>query len=198
MTDSLSDNFDHIFEDFAALLEQDKNRIQQGKPGDIVSGYVLRRDKEFLYVDVKLKSEGKIPLKQFEGEEVPEDGSTVDVYLQSIEGPKGEIVLSRERARREAIWTELQGYFENAKDVMCKVIQRVKGGFRVDINGAPAFLPGSQVDIRPVRDPDALIDLEENMRILKFDRVPDQSRVNVVVSRRVVLEEDREVQRKEL
>jgi small subunit ribosomal protein S1 len=149
-------------------------------------------------VDVGLKVEGRVPLKEFMGpggRDTPLGvGDEVEVYLERIETIMDEAVLSREKARREESWNRLEKGFEKAERVTGAIVGRVKGGFTVDLDGALAFLPGSQVDVRPVRDIYPLMNIEQPFQILKMDR----RRGNIVVSRRAVLEEDRAEQRQEL
>ena len=148
-------------------------------------------------IDVGLKSEGRVPLKEFAvGGGAPEIkvGDTVEVFLERMEDKNGEAALSREKARREEAWTQLEKNFQANERVTGTIFGRVKGGFTVDLSGAVAFLPGSQVDIRPVRDITPLLGSPQPFQILKMDR----SRGNIVVSRRAVLEESRAEQRSEL
>jgi small subunit ribosomal protein S1 len=182
-------------DDFAALLEE----TLAGKDiaeGSVVQGLVRGIEKDFVLVDVGLKTEGRIPLKEFAGGEkpLPKTGDTVEVYLERVENAAGEAVISREKAKREEAWTRLEGVYAKAEPVMGSIVGRVKGGFTVDLGGASAFLPGSQVDIRPVRDVGPLMGKEQPFAILKMDR----PRGNIVVSRRAILEEARAEQRTEL
>ena len=144
-----------------------------------------------------LKTEGRISVKEFQtgdGKPVPKVGDTVEVFLERVENASGEAVISREKARREEAWTRLEVVFGEGQPVMGSIVGRVKGGFTVDLGGASAFLPGSQVDIRPVRDVGPLMGKEQPFAILKMDR----PRGNIVVSRRAILEEARAEQRTEL
>ncbi len=182
--------------DFAALLEESLGN-QDSFTGSVVNGTVVAVNKEFALVDVGLKSEGRVPLQEFSrpGED-PEikAGDTVEVYVERMENRDGETVLSREKARREEAWIELEKAHEKEERVTGVIFGRVKGGFTVDLGGAVAFLPGSQVDIRPVRDVSPLMDTPQPFHILKMDR----ARGNIVVSRRAVLEESREEARSDL
>ncbi|AHJ63911.1 SSU ribosomal protein S1P [Granulibacter bethesdensis] len=183
-------------EDFAALLDETLGR-DSGFDGSVVSGRVLRIDPEFVIVDVGLKSEGRVALKEFGPPGQKPDvkpGDVVELYVERYEDRDGSIVLSREKARREEAWTTLEKAFESAQRVQGTIYGRVKGGFTVDLGGAVAFLPGSQVDIRPVRDVGPLMGTPQPFQILKMDR----ARGNIVVSRRAVLEETRAEQRSEL
>ncbi|WP_158917344.1 30S ribosomal protein S1 [Caulobacter sp. S45] len=183
-------------EDFSALLEEALAGRDLAE-GSVVHGQVVGIEKDFLIVDVGLKTEGRISVKEFQqgdGKPVPKVGDTVEVYLERVENASGEAVISREKARREEAWTRLEGVYAEAQPVMGSIVGRVKGGFTVDLGGASAFLPGSQVDIRPVRDVGPLMGKEQPFAILKMDR----PRGNIVVSRRAILEEARAEQRTEL
>jgi small subunit ribosomal protein S1 len=160
----------------------------------VVKGRITGIENDMVVVDVGLKSEGRIPLKEFGPYGVRPDitvGDEIDVYVDRIENANGEAMLSRDRARREAAWDKLEKLFEAGQRVDGVIFGRVKGGFTVDLAGAVAFLPGSQVDIRPVRDVGPLMNLAQPFQILKMDR----RRGNIVVSRRAVLEETRAEQR---
>jgi small subunit ribosomal protein S1 len=166
--------------------------------GRVVPATVIAIENDFVVVDVGLKTEGRIPVREFmvEGENTPAPkvGEIVEVYLDRIENALGEAVISREKARREEAWTRLEKNFAAQEPVLGVLVGRVKGGFTVDLGGANAFLPGSQVDIRPVRDVGALINISQPFAILKMDR----ARGNIVVSRRAVLEETRASERAEI
>src|SRR5215510_4322663 len=169
-------------ESFASLLEETLGAAQ-GLEGSVLSGTVVSIEGEFALVDVGLKSEGRVALKEFAmpGQK-PElkAGDVVEVYLERMEDKNGEAVLSRDKARREEAWTQLEKQFKDNQRVNGVIFGRVKGGFTVDLNGAVAFLPGSQVDIRPVRDVGPLMGTPQPFQILKMDR----ARGNIVVSRR--------------
>ncbi len=183
-------------ESFAALLEETLG-ASQGLEGSVLKGTVVGIENEFVLVDVGLKSEGRVALKEFATPgQRPEikAGDIVEVYLERMEDKNGEAVLSREKARREESWTQLERQFKDNQRVTGVIFGRVKGGFTVDLNGAVAFLPGSQVDIRPVRDVGPLMGTPQPFQILKMDR----ARGNIVVSRRAVLEESRAEARNEL
>ena len=165
--------------------------------GSVVEGTVVGIDDEFVTVDVGLKSEGRIPLREFGVAGTKSEikmGDKVEVFVERIENKEGEAGLSREKARREESWIVLEKQHKAAERVMGTIFGRVKGGFTVDLNGAVAFLPGSQVDIRPVRDITPLFGTPQPFLILKMDR----QRGNIVVSRRAVLEESRAEARTEL
>ncbi len=183
-------------EDFAALLDATLGD-NTGFAGSVITGKVIRVDDDFAIVDVGLKSEGRVPLKEFAPQGQKPDvkpGDVVELFVERYEDRDGSIVLSREKARREEAWTNLEKSFTAQQRVNGVIFGRVKGGFTVDLGGAVAFLPGSQVDIRPVRDVTPLMGTPQPFQILKMDR----ARGNIVVSRRAVLEETRAEQRAEL
>jgi len=184
--------------DFEALLnEQLGGAADGGFEGRVVKGTVTAIENGFAVIDVGLKSEGRISLKEFargDDDHGLTVGGEVEVFVDRVENADGEAMLSRDRARREAAWDKLESEFGEGKRVEGRIFGRVKGGFTVDLDGAVAFLPGSQVDIRPVRDVTPLMDVPQPFQILKMDR----RRGNIVVSRRAVLEETRAEQRSEL
>src|SRR5881394_3444209 len=183
-------------ESFAALLDESLG-VASSLEGTVVKGRIIALENDAALIDVGLKSEGRVPLKEFiAGGTEPElhVGDIVEVYLERMEDKNGEAQLSREKARREEAWTQLEKSFQANERVTGRIFGRVKGGFTVDLDGAVAFLPGSQVDIRPVRDIGPLLGSDQPFQILKMDR----SRGNIVVSRRAVLEESRAEQRSEL
>ncbi|WP_341759962.1 30S ribosomal protein S1 [Candidatus Endowatersipora endosymbiont of Watersipora subatra] len=183
-------------EDFAALLDESlaNNLIQEGT---VIEGIVTAFEKDMAVIDAGLKVEGRIALKEF-GMAARDGnlkiGDTVEVYLERLENALGEAVLSREKARREESWIKLEKKFETEEKVEGVIFSQVKGGFTVDLDGAVAFLPRSQVDIRPIRDITPLMNKTQAFQILKMDR----RRGNIVVSRRTVLEESRAEQRFEI
>ncbi len=183
-------------ESFAALLEQSLSSTDAFE-GTVVKGTILSIDHDEALIDVGLKSEGRVPLREFSETGGPPEvkvGDIVDVFVDRIENRQGEAVLSREKARREEAWTDLEKAYRDGGRVSGQIFGRVKGGFTVDLSGAVAFLPGSQVDIRPVRDVSPLMGTPQPFQILKMDR----QRGNIVVSRRAVLEEARAEARTEL
>ena len=191
------DHNDHFGgEDFSTLLDETLGS-DTGFDGSVVTGRVIRLTEEFAIVDVGLKSEGRVALKEFGPPGQKPDvkpGDMIELYVERYEDRDGSIVLSREKARREEAWTSLERAFEANLRVNGTIYGRVKGGFTVDLGGAVAFLPGSQVDIRPVRDVGPLMGMPQPFQILKMER----ARGNIVVSRRAVLEETRAEQRSEL
>jgi small subunit ribosomal protein S1 len=183
-------------ESFAALLDESLGTAS-GLEGTVVKGRVLAVENDTVLIDVGLKSEGRVALREFSapGRQAEiKPGDIVEVYLERMEDKNGEAQLSREKARREEAWTLLEKSFQANERVNGVIFGRVKGGFTVDLSGAVAFLPGSQVDIRPVRDITPLLGSQQPFQILKMDR----SRGNIVVSRRAVLEESRAEARSEL
>ncbi len=183
-------------DDFAALLEESLSDTALAE-GSVIKGKVIAIEKDLAVIDVGLKTEGRVPLKEFSlpGQENKITvGDEVEVYLERVENALGEAVLSREKARREESWVRLEEKFKNNERCEGVIFNRVKGGFTVDLDGAVAFLPGSQVDIRPVRDIGPLMNTPQPFQILKMDR----RRGNIVVSRRSILEEARAEQRNEI
>src|SRR5437870_2309189 len=181
-------------DDFAALLNQSLGGENETFEGKVVKGTVTGIENDVAVIDVGRKSEGRVPLREFAAPGQKADlkvGDEVEVYVDRVENNQGEAMLSRDRARREAAWDKLEGEFSAGNRVEGVIFGRVKGGFTVDLGGAVAFLPGSQVDIRPVRDVGPLMDLPQPFMILKMDR----RRGNIVVSRRAILEETRAEQR---
>jgi small subunit ribosomal protein S1 len=183
-------------ENFAELLEESLSKTS-GFVGYVAKGKVIAVENDYAIIDVGLKSEGRVALKEFGAPGQPAEikvGDIVDVFVERMEDRNGECQLSREKAKREEAWGQLEQAFKDNTRVTGVIFGRVKGGFTVDLGGAVAFLPGSQVDIRPVRDVTPLIGTPQPFQILKMDR----SRGNIVVSRRAVLEETRAEQRSEL
>jgi small subunit ribosomal protein S1 len=183
-------------EDFAALLDESYG-TNDAFEGTVVKGIIVAIEKDVAVIDIGLKTEGRVALKEFTGpnrEAAPKVGDEVEVYLERVENALGEAVISRDKARREESWVKLEKAFEKQEKVEGIIFNQVKGGFTVDLDGAVAFLPRSQVDIRPVRDVTPLMGVPQPFQILKMDR----RRGNIVVSRRTVLEESRAEQRHEI
>ncbi|NWG93334.1 MAG: 30S ribosomal protein S1, partial [Parvularculaceae bacterium] len=182
--------------DFAEMLEAsllDRRTFEE----NVVTGIVTAIEKDVAVIDVGLKTEGRVPLKEFGQGGMPGQlkvGDKVEVFVERIENANGEAVISRDKARREEAWDRLEEQFKQEARVDGVIFNRVKGGFTVDLGGAVAFLPGSQVDIRPVRDAGPLMNIPQPFRILKMDK----RRGNIVVSRRSILEEDRAEHRQEV
>jgi small subunit ribosomal protein S1 len=196
MTVEIATESTSSIDDFAAMLDESfeqRDKIE----GSVIRGTVIAIENDEAVVDVGLKAEGRVPLKEFSspGQTVEvQIGDEVEVYVERFENKNGEALLSRDKAKREESWNKLERAFNESEKVSGHIFGRVKGGFAVDLGGAVAFLPGSQVDIRPVRDVGPLLNKDEPFQILKMDR----RRGNIVVSRRAVLEESRKEQREEL
>ena len=183
-------------DDFASLLDESFS-AEHSAEGSVVKGLITAIEKDMAIIDVGLKTEGRVALREFTGPGRQNEikvGDTVEVYLERIENALGEAVLSRDKARREESWGKLEKSFNANEKVTGVIFNQVKGGFTVDLDGAVAFLPRSQVDIRPIRDVTPLMNTPQQFQILKMDR----RRGNIVVSRRTVLEETRAEQRQEL
>ena len=182
--------------DFEALLNESLE-LETPREGTVVKGKVIAVEAGQAIIDIGYKMEGRVELKEFAlaGQD-PEvyQGDTVEVFLERVENSKGEAVLSREKARREEAWDKLEKAAETEEKVQGVIFGRVKGGFTVDLDGAIAFLPGSQVDVRPIRDASSLMNVVQPFQVLKMDR----RRGNIVVSRRAILEESRAEQRAEV
>ncbi|MEK9684058.1 MAG: 30S ribosomal protein S1 [Rhodospirillaceae bacterium] len=197
-TETITPDFEAAISDqnFAAMLDE---TFGENEPieGSVIKGTIIGIEGDSVLVDVGLKSEGRIPIREFgrnDDKNSVEIGNIVDIYLERMEDRNGEAMLSREKARREEAWTILEKAFEGSERVTGTIFGRVKGGFTVDLSGAIAFLPGSQVDVRPIRDVNPLMEGPQAFQILKMDR----RRGNIVVSRRAVMEESRAEQRAEL
>jgi len=183
-------------EDFEALLNE-SFEMDTPEEGSVVKGKVIAIEAGQAIIDVGYKMEGRVDLKEFANPGEQPDikvGDTVEVFLRQVENTRGEAVISREMARREEAWDRLEKAYADEERVDGAIFGRVKGGFTVDLGGAVAFLPGSQVDVRPVRDAGPLMGLKQPFQILKMDR----RRGNIVVSRRAILEESRAEQRAEV
>ena len=182
--------------DFEAMLDETFNE-NEAMEGAVVKGTVVAIEKDMAVIDIGLKTEGRVAMKEFLGpgrDHVLKVGDVVEVYLERIENALGEAVISRDKARREESWVKLEKAFEAKEKVDGVIFNQVKGGFTVDLDGAVAFLPRSQVDIRPIRDVTPIMGVPQPFEILKMDR----RRGNIVVSRRTVLEESRAEQRHEI
>ena len=196
MASTSADTYSPSRDDFAAMLDESfaGGNLQESS---VVKGKVVAIEKDMAVIDVGLKTEGRVALREFSGPGRESDlkvGDEVEVFLDRIENALGEAVLSRDKARREESWGKLEKAFQNNEKVNGVIFNQVKGGFTVDLDGAVAFLPRSQVDIRPIRDVAPLMNNSQPFQILKMDR----RRGNIVVSRRTVLEETRAEQRQEL
>ena len=195
-TAGISKDLNPTRDEFAALLGETMSEDDVFE-GSVVKGTVTAIEKDLAVIDVGLKMEGRVQLREFAlpGQENElKVGDTVEVYIERTENALGEAVLSRDKARREESWVRLEQKFNNKEQVEGVIFNKVKGGFTVDLDGAVAFLPGSQVDVRPVRDMGPLMNSPQPFKILKMDR----RRGNIVVSRREVLEATRAEQRSEI
>ena len=184
-------------ESFAELFEQSEARLAKLKPGAIVTGTVVEIRGDVVVINAGLKSEGIVPIEQFrneEGEIEVEQGDEVKVALDAIENGFGETILSREKAKRAMVWDELEEALENNETITGRISGKVKGGFTVDIKDVRGFLPGSLVDVRPVRDSTYLEGKELEFKLIKLDR----KRNNIVVSRRAVVESEHSEEREAL
>jgi small subunit ribosomal protein S1 len=182
----------HDTDNFVELFEESLNSI---KEGEVVSGEIVQMNKEHVLVDIGYKSEGKIPIREFidlEGKLTAKVGESVDVLVERKEDDEETLILSKEKAAKINIWEQIREVYENGGRIKGKIISRVKGGFSVDI-GLQAFLPGSQIDLRPVRDMDSLVGTEHTFRILKYDN----RRGNIILSRRAILEAERRALKEE-
>ncbi|MBX9402924.1 30S ribosomal protein S1 [Lysobacter sp. BMK333-48F3] len=184
-------------ESFAELFEQSQQYLAKLKPGAIVTGVVVEVRGDVVVINAGLKSEGIVPIEQFRndaGEIDVAEGDEVKVALDSIENGFGETVLSREKAKRAMVWDELEAALEKNETITGRISGKVKGGFTVDIKDVRGFLPGSLVDVRPVRDSAYLEGKELEFKLIKLDR----KRNNIVVSRRAVVESEYSVEREQL
>ncbi|WP_295954535.1 30S ribosomal protein S1, partial [uncultured Xanthomonas sp.] len=184
-------------ESFAELFEASQANLAKLKPGAIVTGTVVEVRGDVVVINAGLKSEGIVPIEQFRndaGEIDVAEGDLVKVALDSLENGFGETVLSREKAKRAMVWDELEEALEKNETITGRISGKVKGGFTVDIKDVRAFLPGSLVDVRPVRDPAYLEGKELEFKLIKLDR----KRNNVVVSRRAVVESEHSEEREQL
>ena len=172
---------------FEKLLEAYEGRTQSFSEGEVITGRIIAITGGNVIIDVGFKSEGVIPIEQFmndQGQVSIKTGDSIDVFLEQTEDSHGHVVLSREKAERMKIWNEIEKAFRDGNIVKGRVIERIKGGLAVDI-GVRAFLPGSQIDVRPVRNLDSLRGEEFEMRVIKVNK----KRGNIVLSRKAVLEE---------
>jgi small subunit ribosomal protein S1 len=196
LTSTTTSAADAATENFADLLAESFGEDTTIE-GSVVRGFIVGIESDAVVIDVGLKSEGRVPLKELAApgqKPTVAIGDEIEVYVERMEDRNGQAVLSRDKARREEAWGVLEASFEKQERVTGVIFGKVKGGFTVDLSGATAFLPGSQVDIRPVRDLGPLMGTPQPFQILKIDR----RRGNIVVSRRAVLEESRAEARSEL
>ncbi len=193
MTNKQENMNQESFADLFAKHVESEDKLE----GNVVKGKIISIENDMVIIDVGYKAEGRIHIREFlskGNDNKPNVGDEVDVYLEKVENKNGEAVLSREKARREESWELLEKATEDKVKVSGTIFGRVKGGFSVDLDGAIAFLPGSQVDVRPTRDSQHLVGSTQSFHILKMDK----RRGNIVVSRRSVLEENRNEAKAEL
>ena len=191
---NISNNIKKTNENFADLLEESFSK-ETKKVGSLVKGEVVAIEKDSVVVDIGYKAEGRVPIKEFTPpDKKPELGDEVEVFFENAENKYGDAVLSRERAKRETAWSVMEKALKDKQQVKGNIFSRVKGGFSVDLNDAIAFLPGSQVDVKVIKDNSYLLGTDQIFHILKMDR----KRGNIVVSRRSVLEEGRAEAKKEM
>jgi small subunit ribosomal protein S1 len=191
---NMTDNIKKTNENFAQLLEESFSK-EAKKVGSLVKGQVVAIEKDSVVVDIGYKAEGRVPIKEFTPpDKKPELGDEVEVFFENAENKFGDAVLSRERAKRETAWSVMEKALKDKVQVKGNIFSRVKGGFSVDLNDAIAFLPGSQVDVKVIKDNSYLLGTDQIFHILKMDR----KRGNIVVSRRSVLEEGRAEAKKEM
>jgi len=179
--------------EFEKLLSEDLGN-RKFKEGEIATGTVEEIGKKFIFIDLGLKSSGAIPIEEFKlSKEINniKVGSKVDVFLEKIENKDGEIVVSREKARRAKSWKKMEESFKNKKDVKGIIISRCKGGFVVNVDSCLCFLPGSQVDLRPLKNFDHLMNVPQSFECVKLDK----KRGNIVLSRRAIMERIRDKDR---
>lgn len=179
-------------ENFADMLAN-TTTMSGGIQDCVTKGTVIKVEKDFITVDVGLKSEGRIPRREFGLEEV-NIGDIIDIYVDKYENADGTVILSREKARREEVWDKMEALVEGNTPIIGKIIERVKGGFSVDVDGLLAFMPGSQIDIKPIKDLNALVGTEMEVVILKMDKL----RMNIIVSHRAIVEREIITQRSEI
>ncbi len=191
---NITNNIKTTNENFAELLEESFSK-EAKKVGSLVKGQVVAIEKDSVVVDIGYKAEGRVPIKEFTPpDKKPELGDEVEVFFENAENKFGDAVLSRERAKRETAWSVMEKALQDKVQVKGNIFSRVKGGFSVDLNDAIAFLPGSQVDVKVIKDNSYLLGTDQIFHILKMDR----KRGNIVVSRRSVLEEGRAEAKKEM
>jgi small subunit ribosomal protein S1 len=179
-------------EDFATLFAESESKNPKLE-GYVTKGSVIEVKSDFAVVNVGLKSEAHIPLKEFRNEEI-KAGDIVDVFVDRYEGADGSLIASREKARKEETWREIENQLSSNKIIQGEIVERVRGGFTVDLNGLLAFMPSSQLDVVPVKDPMAFMHKPMDFKIIKIDR----QRANLIVSHRAILEGDRESKRAEI
>ena len=190
MEKNLEENKSKSSKEFEKLLSEDLGN-RKFKEGEITTGVVSEVGKKFVFIDLGLKSEGVIPIEEFKlTKEIDKIkiGSKIDVLLEKIENVSGDVVVSRERAKRARSWKKMEKAFENKEEVKGTIISRVKGGFCVDVESCLCFLPGSQVDLKPLKNFDSIMKVPQTFEVVKLDK----KRSNIVLSRRAVMEKIRD------
>ncbi len=196
MEENIKQNKSSAHQEFEKLLSEDLN-VRKFTEGEVASATVSEIGKKFVFVDLGLKSEGAIPIEEFKFSKELEQikvGNKIEVMLEKIENFKGDVVVSREKARRHHSWKKMEKAFENKDEVKGTIISRCKGGFIVDIESCLCFLPGSQIDLKPLKNIDHLMKVPQTFECVKLDR----KRGNIVVSRRAILEKRRDKDKNEL
>ena len=193
MEEIIKENKSKSHQEFEKLLAQDLNN-RKLKEGEIITGVVSSIGKKHVFIDISAKSEGAIPIEEFKlTKEIDtiDVGSKIEVLLEKIENNLGEVVISREKARRAKSWKKMEDAFENKEDVKGIIISRCKGGFIVDVNSCLCFLPGSQIDLKPLKNFDHLMKVPQTFECVKLDK----KRGNIVLSRRSIMEKIRDKDR---
>ena len=167
------------------VKDQYLGSISDISENQVLSGRVIGMNEKEILIDIGFKSEGIIDRSEFPEDAVPQIGDQIDVYLEYLEDRNGNLVLSKEKADFMRNWTEIRNYYDTGEIFSCKIIKRIKGGMIVDINGLPGFLPGSQIDVRPIKDFDNFLDKDIEVRVVKLN----EARKNIVVSHKVIIED---------
>ena len=175
------------------VKDQYLGSISDISENQVLSGRVIGMNEKEILIDIGFKSEGIIDRSEFPEDAVPQIGDQIDVYLEYLEDRNGNLVLSKEKADFMRNWTEIRNYYDTGEIFSCKIIKRIKGGMIVDINGLPGFLPGSQIDVRPIKDFDNFLDKDIEVRVVKLN----EARKNIVVSHKVIIEDSLQEKREE-
>lgn len=176
------------------LIGKYKNSLLEVHENQVIKGRVIGMNDHFILIDIGFKSEGMIDRSEFTEASLPKIGDSIDIYLERLEDRRGNMILSKEKADFMSMWQKLRESFESQTTFACKIVKRIKGGMVVDLNGIPGFLPGSQIDVKPIKDFDALLNTEIEVRVVKLN----EARKNIVVSHKVILEESLKEQRNAL
>ena len=175
------------------IKDQYLGSISDISENQVLSGRVIGMNEKEILIDIGFKSEGMIDRSEFPGDTVPQIGDQIDVYLEYLEDRNGNLVLSKEKADFMRNWRDIRSYYDKGEIFTCKIVKRIKGGMIVDINGLPGFLPGSQIDVRPIKDFDNFLDKEIEVRVVKLN----EARKNIVVSHKVIIEDSLQEKREE-